>query len=122
MDTTVYGDTLLISQAIDNLLANALAFCPQGGDIRLNLSSDQTAVRLRIINNGAPIPDYALPRLFERFFSLPRPDGSGRSSGLGLSFVAQIMALHGGSVAVFNHADGVAAELMFPATPPNQTS
>ena len=122
VDTTVYGDTLLISQAIDNLLANALAFCPQGGDIRLNLSSDQTAVRLRIINNGAPIPDYALPRLFERFFSLPRPDGSGRSSGLGLSFVAQIMALHGGSVAVSNHADGVVAELVFPATPPKQSS
>ena len=119
---TVHGDALLITQAIDNLLANALAFCPQGGNIRLSLSSDKAAVRLRIINNGTAIPDYALPRLFERFFSLPRPDGSGRSSGLGLSFVAQIMALHGGSVAVANHADGVVAELVFPATPPKQSS
>ena len=90
--------------------------------LRLAAEPADGGVHLSLFNTAAPIPDYALPRLFERFFSLPRPDGSGRSSGLGLSFVAQIMALHGGSVAVANHADGVVAELVFPATPPKQSS
>lgn len=111
---TVMGDALLLEQAVSNLLANALAFCPQGGDIRLHLTHERYRAVLHIFNSGEPIPDYALPRLYERFFSLPRPDGGARSSGLGLSFVAQIMALHGGSVRLANEASGVAAELTLP--------
>jgi two-component system sensor histidine kinase CreC len=42
------------------------------------------------------VPDYARERVFERFYSLPRPDGGSRSSGLGLPFVAQVAELHGG--------------------------
>jgi signal transduction histidine kinase len=41
------------------------------------------------------VPEFALPRVFERFYSLPRPDGA-RSSGIGLSFVREVAALHGG--------------------------
>jgi two-component system sensor histidine kinase CreC len=60
------------------------------------------------------VPDFALGRVFERFYSLPRPDGA-RSSGIGLSFVREVAALHGGEVRLENRADGGAvAELELP--------
>ncbi len=111
---TAHGDALLLGQAVSNLLSNAVDFCPAGGRIELRLSRQAQTWSLTIDNSGAPIPDYALPRLFERFFSLPRPDGSARGNGLGLSFVAQIMALHGGTVRVYNIEGGVRAQLSGP--------
>jgi len=52
--------------------------------------------------------------VFERFYSLPRPDGA-RSSGLGLSFVREVADLHGGSVVLGNREGGGAvAELRLP--------
>lgn len=107
---TIHGDPLLIRQAIQNLLGNAIDFARPATPIHISL----TPQRLTIRNHGAPIPDYALPRLFERHYSLPRPDTGQKSSGLGLPFVQRIMSLHGGSVHIANHADGVEATLHFP--------
>ncbi|HWI24521.1 MAG TPA: ATP-binding protein, partial [Lysobacter sp.] len=64
----------------------------------------------------AGVPDYALPRVFERFYSLPRPEGGSRSSGLGLCFVAEVAALHGGNVRLGNRdGGGAVAVLELPA-------
>jgi len=64
---------------------------------------------------GAGIPDYALNKIFERFYSLPRADGCAKSSGLGLCFVKQICTLHHGSIDLKNHAEGgVLARLHIP--------
>ena len=63
---------------------------------------------------GPGIPDYAAERVFERFYSLPRPDGS-RSSGLGLPFVREVAGLHGGTIAVENgEGGGAVATLRLP--------
>ena len=59
------------------------------------------------------IPDYALQRLGERFYSLPHPDGS-KGTGLGLAFVREIAALHGGSFSITNVSNGVRAKLYLP--------
>jgi K+-sensing histidine kinase KdpD len=47
-------------------------------------------------DSGPGVPDYALPRLGERFFTTARPNGERSGSGLGLAIVRQIMALHTG--------------------------
>ena len=57
-------------------------------------------------NDGPAVPDYALGRVFERFYSLPRPDGQRKSTGLGLSFVREIARLHRGRVSLYNRAEG----------------
>jgi two-component system sensor histidine kinase CreC len=44
--------------------------------------------------------------VFERFYSLPRPDGGSRSSGLGLPFVAQVAVLHGGHAELLERKGG----------------
>ena len=50
--------------------------------------------------------DFSLGRVFERFYSLPRPDGQRKSTGLGLSFVREIARLHRGRVSLYNRAEG----------------
>ena len=61
------------------------------------------------------IPDYAHERVFERFYSLPRPRSQARSSGLGLSFVREVAALHGGEAELRHRPDrGAVASVRLP--------
>jgi two-component system sensor histidine kinase CreC len=89
------GDAFRLRQALVNLVENAADFSSAGSDITLRVRQDASSVRFEVVDHGAGVPDYALPRVFERFYSLPRPGGD-RSSGLGLCFVAEVAALYCG--------------------------
>lgn len=72
--------------------------------------------RLTLIDQGPGIPEYAQPRLFERFYSLPRPHKS-KSTGLGLSFVREVVERHQGTVTLANNPGaegGACATLTLP--------
>jgi two-component system, OmpR family, sensor histidine kinase CreC len=115
----VVGDAFLLRQALVNLIDNAADFSPAGGAIDMDVKAHGTQVRIEVADHGAGIPDYALPRVFERFYSLPRPEGGSRSSGLGLCFVAEVVALHGGNAKLRNREGGGAvATLELPAASP----
>ncbi len=113
-DMQVRGERFLLQQALSNLLDNALDFTPPGGLLRWAATIACDQVELCLFNQGAAIPDYAMPRLSERFFSLPRPDTGRKSTGLGLNFVQEVASLHGGSLQLVNVADGVEARLRLP--------
>lgn len=100
--TEIKGDRFLLLQAISNLLENALNFTNKHSDILIRLEQQPEQLILIIRNHGPWIPDYALPRIYERFYSLARPEGTGKSSGLGLSFVQEIASLHKGSIHLYN--------------------
>jgi two-component system sensor histidine kinase CreC len=111
----VQGDRFLLGQAVSNLLENAIDFSPDGGVIELRLMREGPRLLLQVVDAGPGVPDFARDRVFERFYSLPRPDG-GRSTGLGLSFVREVAVLHGGTVRLVNlDAGGAMAELSLPA-------
>lgn len=113
----IRGDSFLLRQALDNLLENAIAFSPAGGRIDLSLTAAPGTATIAVRDRGPGVPDYALDRVFERFFSLPRPDGTGKSTGLGLSLVREVAALHGGKAHLTNHPEGGAlAALELPRT------
>ncbi|WP_339022153.1 beta-lactam sensor histidine kinase BlrB [Aeromonas salmonicida] len=108
-------DPLLVEQALGNLLDNALDFSPAGSTVRLTGEMHADGYRFQVRDQGPGIPDYALPRIFERFYSLPRPD-KGKSSGLGLSFATEVARQHGGRLNLCNQPQGgVLAELWLPA-------
>ncbi|AMS15606.1 two-component sensor histidine kinase [Pseudomonas chlororaphis] len=109
------GEAFLLRQALGNLLENALDFTPAGGLLRLSASRAGDQLRLSLFNQAEPIPDYALARLTERFYSLPRPDSGRKSTGLGLNFVEEVVQLHGGQMRIGNVAGGVEVTLQFPA-------
>jgi len=118
------GDKVLISQAVANLLDNAIRFCARNGQIDISLETEQLDEKdnycISIYNQGEAIPDFALNKLYERFFSLPsssdetEPETHAKSTGLGLSFVKEIMKLHAGAVNVKNAHNGVLAMLVWP--------
>jgi len=107
----VRGDAFLLRQALINLLDNAADFSPPGGEIVLRLQRIGESQRVEVGDRGPGVPDYALGRVFERFYSLPRPAGGSRSSGLGLCFVAEVASLHGGMAELRNRGDGGAGAI-----------
>ncbi|SAM32714.1 MULTISPECIES: two-component system sensor histidine kinase CreC [Pseudomonas] len=106
-DVKVFGEPFLLRQALGNLLDNALDFTPPGGVLRFSAQTLHNDVQVSLFNQAAPIPDYALPRLSERFYSLPRPVSGRKSTGLGLNFVEEVMKLHGGTLQIGNVPGGV---------------
>jgi two-component system sensor histidine kinase CreC len=112
----VRGERFLVRQALANLLDNAIDFTPRGGGIRIAAAAGMPAGMFAadVFNQGEPIPDYALPRVTERFYSLPRPGSGRKSTGLGLNFVQEVAQLHGGTFSISNSQGGVRATLTLP--------
>ena len=106
----IQADTFLLGQAIYNVLENALDFSPANSKINVCTDVNQTQIKLTICDAGNGIPEYALDKIFDKFYSLPRPDFSinagQKSTGLGLNFVQEAVKLHGGSITLENHPNG----------------
>ena len=112
----VRGDAFLLRQAIDNLVENAIDFAPAGSTVAATLRQEGGQVVVEVADRGPGVPGYARERVFERFYSLPRPGGGGRSSGIGLCFVAEVAALHGGRAELLDRdGGGTRARLVLPA-------
>ncbi|WP_440106531.1 two-component system sensor histidine kinase CreC [Acidovorax sp. BL-A-41-H1] len=101
----------LVTMAVTNLLDNAIDFAPAGSTVRVELDGATLAVQ----DHGPGVPDYALPRLGERFFTTARPGGERSGSGLGLAIVRRVMALHGGHMTAGNTSPGLRVVLEFGA-------
>jgi len=98
----LHGEAFLIEQALTNAVQNAFDFSSPGGTIRIRGERRNGGYRLSIEDEGPGVPDYALERVFEKFYSLPRPATGKKSTGLGLSFVREIMTLHQGQASIEN--------------------
>lgn len=110
----IKGELFLIEQTLSNILDNALDFIAEQGELCISAHSKGSHLTINFYNQGASIPDYALDRLCERFYSLARPKSGRKSTGLGLNFVQEVMLLHKGSLTINNHKQGVLVTLNFP--------
>jgi two-component system sensor histidine kinase CreC len=113
----VEGEPFLLHTALANLVHNAVDFSPDQGLVRVSLErlGDGGQMCFVVEDEGAGIPGYATEKIFERFYSLPRPASGKKSSGLGLCFVKEAAALHGGQVQIKNRVEkGVRARLTLP--------
>ena len=111
----VAGDVFLLNLALSNLLQNAIDFSPDEGLVRCTAIDETEHVVIRVHDHGPGIADYARERLFERFFSTPRPDGQPKSTGLGLALVKEVAGLHHGEITLANApAGGAIATLSLP--------
>lgn len=111
---SIQGDPFLLGQAIHNVIDNAIDFSPQQGRISIVGDGGKTRLSLVISDQGTGVPEYAKDRVFERFYSLPRPETGEKSTGLGLSFVREVMKLHNGSVQLETRQGGCRVILTFP--------
>lgn len=98
-ETTIAADPVRLRQVFDNLLDNALKYTPANSFITIRTVPAQSAIEVRVTDNGPGIPAKDLPHIFERFYRVDK----GRSrekggTGLGLSIVKHIVQLHEGRV------------------------
>ncbi len=107
----VEGDAFLLKQAVSNLVLNAVDFSPANGHIELTGRINGHNLEFIVEDNGPGIPDYALEKIFDRFFSLQRPDTGKKSTGLGLNFVREVAVLHHGEIILENRSEGGARAL-----------
>ena len=129
--TTVFADSFWLLQALQNVLDNAIYFAENKVVFNIDTNVEQ-AVTLTVFNDGKPLPDYALTKVFDRYFSLShqraihmnstfqnsnQPSQNYNSTnnqnptmqttpkkgtGLGLTLVKQVIEHHGGTVAIDN--------------------
>lgn len=115
-DLVVQGDSFLLFQAVSNLIQNAIDFSPRGGQICLRGGEKDERMFFSVLDQGPGIPEYAGEKIFDKFFSLQRPDSDSKSTGLGLCLVREVANLHNGKVALKNREEkGARAELVLPA-------
>lgn len=102
----IRADSFLLGQALYNLLENALDFSPPNSTIQVVVTEENHQISLTIQDQGVGIPNYALDKIFDKFYSLPRPEFAAnagqKSTGLGLNFVQEVIKLHGGKITVQN--------------------
>jgi len=111
-DAAAEGDPFLLRRAVANLLANAVDFSPEGGEVVVGLAATARQARITVRDQGPGIPAYAREKVFEKFYSLARPHSQKKSTGLGLAFVKEIAALHQGRVELGNAAGGGAMAVL----------
>jgi len=109
--TTIAADRFWLVQALQNVLDNAIYFAD--AEVRVELTTASSSVTVDIFNDGQPLPDYAIAKAFDRYFSLshqkqsPQANGNHlkKGTGLGLTLVKQVIEHHGGSISINNVDD-----------------
>jgi two-component system heavy metal sensor histidine kinase CusS len=110
----IYGDPVLFSRAVSNLVDNALRFTPEGGTIQISIRVKAVHSEVAVSDSGCGIASEHLSRVFDRFY---RADSSRSSdgAGLGLALVKSIVDLHGGSARIESEVNrGTTVILTFP--------
>jgi signal transduction histidine kinase len=94
-------DAAKVHQIVLNLVRNAIEAVSAGGHVGLELEGDRDRFRITVRDDGPGIPDAVLPRIYEPFFSTKET-----GTGLGMSIVHSLVALHGGSIELETSARG----------------
>ena len=100
-DVNLQGDRLHLLSVIFNLVDNALKYGKENPLIQIDLEGTETDVLLKVSDNGIGIAPAYKEKIFEKFFRIPHGDThNAKGYGLGLSYAAQVIKKHKGTIAV----------------------
>jgi two-component system phosphate regulon sensor histidine kinase PhoR len=100
-DLYMQGDRLHMQSVIFNLLDNALKYSKDEPSIRVTMQEKDNAIVLSVADNGIGIPTEYKDKVFDKFFRIPHGDThNAKGYGLGLSYAAQVIIKHNGTIAV----------------------
>ena len=94
----IHGLEGRLAQVFVNLITNAISFCEEGDAIRVWARKRENRVLVVVEDTGPGIPEGALTKIFQRFYSERPPEHFGNNSGLGLAISKQIVEAHGGVI------------------------
>jgi two-component system heavy metal sensor histidine kinase CusS len=95
----VVADRLMLRRAIGNLLTNAIRHSVVNSSIKVNIKETPRGVRVEVVNQGDPIPEEFLERIFDRFFRVdPSRQRTTEGTGLGLAIAKSIVTAHSGTI------------------------
>ena len=87
-------------QVLSNLVSNAVKFTPKHGKVCVEVSCDDEELIIRVKDNGVGIPNEDIPKIFERFYTVPQLHKQVQGTGLGLAIVRKIVNMHNGTIDV----------------------
>ena len=118
------GDRVRLLQVVWNLLSNAIKFTPHRGRIDIRLERQGNNARLSVSDTGTGITPEFAPHVFELYRQADQTAGHTPGLGIGLSIVAQIVRLHGGTVSVESGGLGHGSTFIvaLPLLPPPETT
>ncbi|MGE0130614.1 MAG: ATP-binding protein [Blastocatellales bacterium] len=90
------ADAEQIKRVFDNLLSNSIRHTPRGGEIQVTSARREDYISISVTDTGHGIPPEYLPRLFNRFLSVPGSQSGG--AGLGLAISKRLIEAHGGQI------------------------
>lgn len=114
--TVIEGNRSLISQALANLIDNAIKYTPKGGHISVWTTVTPSGAELTVADTGPGIPPEQRAHVLERFVRLETSRNS-PGTGLGLSLVAAVARLHGARLSLADNQPGLKATIHFPRLP-----
>jgi signal transduction histidine kinase len=114
----LWGDSMLLEQAMHNVVRNSLEAMPEGGSLGIETEAlsvrGQERVLARVTDSGVGIPPHQLERLFQPFYTT-KPQGT----GLGLSLARKYLRAHGGDIRVHTApGKGTRVEMVLPVAGP----
>jgi two-component system, OmpR family, sensor histidine kinase KdpD len=110
-----WGDNILLTQLIINLLDNAFKYCKHNSIITLDIANLNTVIKIKIFNESDPIDSKKLKNIFDKFYRLEDTnDISG--SGIGLAICKSIVKLHEGTIKAIPKNNGILIEIDLPIT------
>jgi two-component system, OmpR family, sensor kinase len=112
----VFADPADLAHVVDNLIENALRYCPPGTRITVETASADGAASLLVADDGPGIAPEDRPRVFERFYRGSNGRRSGQGTGLGLAIVAELVGRWGGEVRLLD-GPGTRVAAVFARTP-----
>lgn len=115
-NVSIRGERFLLWRSFSNLIQNAIEFSPQDGTIHIAAKNISESIQITITDEGPGIPKFAEQKVFEKFFSLERPDTGRKGTGLGLVFAKTVFEKHSGTINIKNiHPHGCEVTVLVPA-------
>jgi heavy metal sensor kinase len=111
------GDSVRISQVVTNLLANAIEYNRDGGEVRVSVHRRNGSAIVIVADSGVGIPEPDLPRIFERFHRADTARSGEAHTGLGLAICKAIVEAHHGTIeATSEPGNGTTLTVTLPAS------
>ena len=103
-EAVVTGDSKWLSEALQNIVKNAIEHSPQGGRVEIEIEENEVYAQISVRDHGEGIPDFDQKHLFERFYRASKVENE--NVGIGLALAKEIVEKMNGSITVHSDSEG----------------